>query len=1344
MVIRIHHFLRVIYTFLILVSFLRTASATTMPLFSNFAADVDPHSGSATFSVPIAVPQGRGGIQPMVQLQYTSRAGGGKLGVGWTVELGSIQRGTMKGVPKYDNTDTFYVMQPGNTDQLVFDASVGVNFYRTKTEGAFSKIEFISNSYWKVTDKNGTKYFFGQSASSRESDPTDATRVFRWALDKVEDVHGNTMTVTYLSYGGQYSAAIYPSLIEYTSHPASAKPAHAKVEFLYADVNEFDGATGYYPGFFRVELYRLHTINVYTKVTGVDQLFRRYAIGYDLSNRTHRSLIQTVTEYGSDGVSALPPLTFTYSQDAQPTYQTIRLTNKANIPADFNGDARTDLAEFDSVTGTLKVYLSQGTTFAPVQTWITNFATGGKQLLGGDFNADGKADMVSFDKATGVVRVALSDGTKLTDTGTNWISGFAVNQKMTTGDLNGDGKTDLVGLYLVGTNTIAHYAMNTGSAFQEDLVNTRLASDRLNAQVFTSDFNGDGLSDLVSFWSDQGEWWIQLNPGDLRDQWGTFNYFPRYFGGGGDQYAILTTDFNVDGFNEPGYYDYHLGKIRYYLSFGNHVKEASAGVPDEQITPQIFSDLYIAYQMQAADFNGDGLADFVASHPSFDTQIAYSQGGLPTDLLTSITNGVGGTTTIAYKPSTTYSNQYLPFTTHVVDSVSVSNSRGDSYVTRYSYEGGLWDALNREFRGFKKVRVTDPENNYTVSEFLQDPPYTGRVKEQSTFNAANQLFAKTANTWNTQTIASGINFVFLKRKDNYVYDGDSVGRRTAEEYTYGETTQLGNLTQVKQLGEVDWTTGADIGTDSRTVETFYVNNTSAGNWIAGIPRQTVVKNHTAVEMRKSWFYYDGNNTNNTGLPTKGLLTKKEDWGGDQVGAQKPTTLYTYNTYGNLENTTDPRGNITTIAYDTTYQLFPLTTTNAVNHQVKNEYYGVNGVALDSGDGYKGVWGQLKSTTDPNDQVGRRVYDTFGRVVKTVGPLDTIAFPTSLKEFTPAADHVRIKTSARITSGQAAVVESVEFYDGLGRLIQKKTPSDVAGQYVLSGQTQYNSRGLPEKKYLAKFVLTPMTTMDALNTLDPYSSIQYDAVGRVVRSTNPDGTYSSVEYADWTTKTYNENGHKQESDFDAYGRLKTKREYKGADGRGSPTYPTLAYTVYATTQYVYDSEGNLERTIDHKNNNTVMTYDKLGRKTAMSDPDMKNWTYEYDVNGNLTKQIDAKGQTISFVYDALNRLNNKNDGNGMSVSYTYDDPTKMYAKGRLNKAGYAPDEQTQFEYDQLGREIKSVKMVDNITHEVQRQYDALNQLLRAQYPQGENVHYKYNAAGQVIAVGNDAALVGGVQ
>jgi len=1420
------------------------------------AAEADPHSGSANMGVPIAVPSGRGGIQPNIQLQYNSSSPNGLLGVGWTLDLGSVQRSSKSGVPHYDDTDTFILIQSGGAQELVFDAVTGL--YRAKTEGSFMKIERIGDS-WLVTDKSGTKYYFGETLADREYDPADSSRIFRWSLNKVEDLHGNDMTIVYFSDENK----LYPQDVHYTgnSQLGLSTFAHVAFERETRPENEIDQ---YNSGFRMSMRYRISQITV--NVDG--QLQRRYDLGYDDSRTTGRSLLTSVTQFGSDGFSVLPPMTFSYQtpnnpdfnydvtlmnssgagdnlwnyrsdggydhgsdnygpcppttvcngyyfnwgpastigsgtgdvslssgQDTghwlwtylyvdsaktitplyttegvdgvwlrgdfsnevhqtwnlEPGYNRVDLTlynqnqgfsfnlnlalaNEVNLMSsssvilpqfsgDFNADGLSDIAKFISDSGTVEVELSDGTTFLSKETWISGFGTNGKLVLG-DFNGDGRMDISGFDPASGNWKVALSDGSQFNDQGAAWINGFGTNEEPSIGDFNGDGLADILTFYKSSGNYYVRIALNEEESFVPLTGGQNILIGNADDTPLVGDFNGDGQIDFGTFNKAGGNWNVRLNTGDILAGMAPLPVVSG-FGAG---HNTVVSDFNYDGLTDIGYYDDSTGKVVYRVSKGSSFAVATE-------LPFAFNIQGPNTNIQSGDYNGDTLIDFAVYDLIGSLEIAYSNGVMP-DILSIVDNGLGGQSTIVYDAAVNYPQTFLPFSIRVIKSITKSNGLGEIYTIQNFYEQGLWDTDKREFRGFGLVRQTDPDGNYSETHYAQDDVYKGRVIGQKTYDVSNNLYSETVHTWVSEEVIPGSNFIYLSRKDNFIYDGDTTGRRTAEEFYFGEIPQLGHLTKAVQLGEVDLTTGVDIPGDTRTVETTYVHNTGGTPYLAGLPSLTMVKDNAGAVVRKTWFDYD--NLANGAVPVQGLLTRKEDWTGP--GGINPVTQYTYNNVGNLLTTTDPLNRTTTITYDTTYNIFPVTTTNAMGHSVVNEYYGVGGVPLDSGDGYVGLWGQLKSTTDPNNQVGKRIYDVFGRTVATVSPLDSIALPTSTTDIQFLGSYTKVTARQRIAYGQPETIDTVSFMDGFGREAQTKTRSAVVGRYVLSGQAQYNSRGLKNKQYLSAFSTNPMEVIDPIDETRPHALITYDAMGRVVQSTNPDGTFSSVGYDDWTTSMIDENGHKQESVFDAYGRLVEKREYRGADGR-SPHYTASPYTLYASTFYTYDSEGNLIQTHDAHNNITTISYDTLGRKISMNDPDMGFWQYEYDLNGNLTKQTDAKSQVIQFAYDALNRLTNKKDAipGGMNVDYTYDDPFVTHSKGRLTKAAYAQG-QAEFAYDELGRELESIKKINSQSFSVRRGYDALNRLSNVQYPNGENIAYSYNAAGQIEAVANDVSLL----
>src|SRR5262245_27568032 len=67
-----------------------------------FAPDL--HTGTGNFTIPIAIPAGRNGFQPQLNLVYSTGVGNGPFGLGWNLSIPGIARKTAKGVPRYDDT----------------------------------------------------------------------------------------------------------------------------------------------------------------------------------------------------------------------------------------------------------------------------------------------------------------------------------------------------------------------------------------------------------------------------------------------------------------------------------------------------------------------------------------------------------------------------------------------------------------------------------------------------------------------------------------------------------------------------------------------------------------------------------------------------------------------------------------------------------------------------------------------------------------------------------------------------------------------------------------------------------------------------------------------------------------------------------------------------------------------------------------------------------------------------------------------------------------------------------------------------------------------------------------
>ncbi|OLY61512.1 hypothetical protein BV917_04870, partial [Leptospira santarosai serovar Guaricura] len=65
------------------------------------------HNGNVSLTYPIHTPPGRAGVEPKLNLSYSSTGGDGWLGVGWSLGLGSITRTPEYGALYYDSRDSF-------------------------------------------------------------------------------------------------------------------------------------------------------------------------------------------------------------------------------------------------------------------------------------------------------------------------------------------------------------------------------------------------------------------------------------------------------------------------------------------------------------------------------------------------------------------------------------------------------------------------------------------------------------------------------------------------------------------------------------------------------------------------------------------------------------------------------------------------------------------------------------------------------------------------------------------------------------------------------------------------------------------------------------------------------------------------------------------------------------------------------------------------------------------------------------------------------------------------------------------------------------------------------------
>lgn len=189
--------------------------------------EMNPVTGTGSFSVPIPTTPSRGDFAPELALSYDSGAGNGPFGFGWNLSIPSITRKTDKGLPKYedaDESDEFILSgaedlvpvliynngkwkreEPDN--RTINGVSYSVRQYRPRTEGLFARIEQWTNKqngdiHWRSVSKDNITTIYGKEEQSRIYDPADPLHIFSWLIRESYDDKGNAIVYKYKQEDG--------------------------------------------------------------------------------------------------------------------------------------------------------------------------------------------------------------------------------------------------------------------------------------------------------------------------------------------------------------------------------------------------------------------------------------------------------------------------------------------------------------------------------------------------------------------------------------------------------------------------------------------------------------------------------------------------------------------------------------------------------------------------------------------------------------------------------------------------------------------------------------------------------------------------------------------------------------------------------------------------------------------------------------------------------------------------------------------------------------------------------------------------------------------------------------
>lgn len=971
-------------------------------------------------------------------------------------------------------------------------------------------------------------------------------------------------------------------------------------------------------------------------------------------------------------------------------------------------------------------------------------------------------------------------------------------------DMNGDGLPDLVSSGAPGQNAPFNWSvyLNTGAGFETTPLPAWPApvgtiADHVfggTAQTLI-DFNGDGLPDVVrNGYAGAGAWTdarcqqsdtahascleVYLNTG--QGFAAMEPPIPVPLGVGvqeiGEQGNIVQDLFDVNGDGLPDWIYRRPNAIagavepewRVLLNLGGTL-EAVTYVPQyilpppytEAIPPRVWpggagyfrrsdeGDTFV----DMVDVNGDGLLDHLTTGQAGWSVRLHAASQRP-NLLAVMENGLGGTTTAVYRPSTAYDNRGgdgvpdLPFIHWVVDRTRRSDGlctppagadpfspfanpcidAGHELVTSFQYQDGRYDPVEREFRGFRRVVRATSEGSaappsLAVTVFAQDAVLKGRMLQVDTYAGGDLVVRRDVNLWRSRNASGNRSQIWLSEAQRATFDlaaGSPLYRTTVAD----PPDSYGNVTHHYSAGP--------FGADRVDTFTSYATPPSgSSSQVYDKPSQVRVTDAAGV-LEQKWYYYDSAPDGlASGKVTAGNLVRVRARLSAGV-ANGPQTRMEYDAAGNVIRVTDDNGHVTTTAYDP-YLLFPRVVTDPLGHATTT--------TVD----YR--WAQPVLIVDPNGAETAFGYDGAGRPVCAARPGDSLAqctTRTSYRFASAAGELSWVETAARQDPPHPPLVTR-HYYDALGRPRHSEASRVVDGlpASVRSNQVDYDPAGRVGRvhdPYLAS-----AGSPDNGSTAYDYhlnGDARVDPLGRIHALTASDGSRRRTHYDGVRISSWDEEDQRTESDLDSAGRVVERRSYDGG---------ALAVTVRQT----YDGLGRALTLVQNGVTMRTFTFDALGRKTRMEDADSGTWRYAYDGAGNLRWQDDPRpGQHLEVCYDARNRPTRvcplANDAaqpqacdsacaSPAAITYAYDSIDVPAGVDRLARVDDGSGSTEILAYDGRGRrlDVRRAIEVDGVTRAARfrYQYDANDRVTAIGYPDGEVVRTEYDDGGQPIALYN---------
>ena len=1313
-------------------------------------------SGAATYTLPFDLPEGINGMVPSLGLVYNSQSGNGVAGMGISVYGSSVITRTVKDI--YHDTKIGGISYTDN-DVYSLDGvrliQIAQNDYRPENSPAdyFTK----TTNGFKAELQNGRIAYYEYKA-------TAGGVAYAWYLNKVEDKWGNVMYYSYTTLNG----CVYLTQVQYGTNLGASTGLSNIVTFGYENRND---DMPYIVNGVKCSMYR-RLSSVTVKTNNVER--NKYTLTY--SNTDAFSRLTKVEE--SFGSTKLPPVTLGWKTFPATPYassvsgQSYNFDDQMFTCGDVTGNGISDviaLVDNDN-SKSVRVYEVQDGSKLNFKYEVEGYPKDvfiSKDVMGSsavgsviNFYGKGNHDLILYDfLQSKPQKVFYIDLYIQTNNQKKKINTYVLHSNnppiMTYGDFFNNGTTNIVQLGDEKVNGKYELAIWRHDNKENKPVPCSfwmsLPSDP--EKLFTSDYNGDGLQDLLVIY-DSG-YTIYWNQGvdvgtspfsDTKKTTGT-NLC--------DAKMIMPGDFNGDGTVDflSNKDDDSIWYIFYGTGNGTFTKTTACTLSN------IHGNGFTGYddnrfECHVFDFNNDGKDDVVITKADYEKKQDKVLGikvsspyGSFLKTYTCWLKSNGTTLTVdkiatSKKEADAKNGKFL-----------VGDFNGDGYteLMNYGYDCyGSTDAnVEPSWRIYRNPSVSANTNKLTSVSTGPVGTYTSIT--YSTLSDANVYTKGSSSTYPLVTLCAPLNVVKQVTQNlaynayytNYKYTQlrahlqgrGMLGFTTVEanNTTTGEkrTTTVNSLhstfyepskitTTITKDGKTDVTettlTAVSYMGKPHLTYPSIIKNTDIYNLVTTTtneyysiyyPTKQRTEYGNNANMYKQVEYSDYKRVGGVYKPQTVVTTQKHY---DDANAFTTKTTYTYDTKGNPTKMVENAATVP-VTHEYTYSglgnmlthkvsasgITAVTTTltyDATNRFVASEKSSANSLITNYTYNNLGRLTQKQEGVSGSLLTTSYTYDAIGNITKITHPDGTTTTYTRSWGTMP----YRSYSVTTKTTGQAA---TTTWYDNLDREVE--TTSTGEKGVSLTSTKSYNTATGQLYSHNNKIGGLTISETRGYNKLGQLTSVSSNTGKKITYS------YSARS----VTSTQSGINYILQKKFDAWGNT----TYVSANSCTSTTYKYSSNGQPVSVRYADASYQDYMA--------STMTYDSRGQQTSLTDIDAGKTSYEYDALGRVTKQTDARGNITTNTYNASGQLTNQVCG-GVVTTYTYDN------KLRLTKESTG-SQSIAYEYDDKNHLTKKSYSIDGTVLTFSYTYNTNGQMATQTFPDGMTENYTYDANGYLAAI-----------